>query len=78
MAIFDKKIKKTWALKVNGTESAKSRYEKIIEGLAEVDPDLSFKIENLLEEQLEQIIIKGEKELKKLQEPVKEPEKSSA
>jgi len=78
MAIFDKKIKKTWALKVSGTEEAKQRYENIVQGLKKVDADLSFKVESLLEEQLEQIIIKGEKELDKLIKSSKDIEKVTA
>jgi hypothetical protein len=76
MSIFDKKIKKTWSLKVSGTEEVKVRYDKVVEGLKKIDPDLSFKIENLLEEQLEQIVIKGEKELIKIEKDNVEKQKN--
>jgi len=72
MSVFDKKIKKNWSLKVSSTEEAKARYDKVVEGLKKVDQDLSFKIESQLEDQVEMIISKAEKELAKLQ---KQPEK---
>lgn len=69
MSIFDKKVKKTWSLKVLGTEELKERYEKVIEALRVHDTELTFKVENLLEDQLELIITKAEKELLKLKNP---------
>ncbi len=66
MTVFNRKVNKTWSIKIAATNEAKERNTNIIAGLKTIDKDLSFKLEELLENELEVILSKGEKELAKL------------
>jgi hypothetical protein len=71
MSIFTQEVKKTWTLKIQGTGQAKERYDAVQDKLKEIDPTMKFELESQLENQIEALIVKAEKELKQL---IKQPE----
>lgn len=71
MSIFTQEVKRTWTLKIQGTGQAKERYDSVQSKLKQIDPTMKFELESQLENQIDGLISKAEKELKQL---VKQPE----
>lgn len=71
MSVFERKVKRNWSVKVQSTDEHRERYERVQQGLKDFDPDLSFSLESGLEEQVEVLLKKAEKELLQLQKAAK-------
>lgn len=76
MSVFERKIKRNWSVKVQSTDEHRERYERVQQGLKELDPDLSFSLESGLEEQVEVLLKKAEKELLQLQKAARKEKES--
>ncbi|WP_339145157.1 hypothetical protein [Pseudoalteromonas galatheae] len=64
--VFATKQKKTFKIQFTSTDSNKKRVESIQRELEQIDPEMVFDINSLLERSLEEHLDKAEKEIKKL------------